>query len=47
MISYILVWLGTMLSMIVGHVLAKPWLDRRFTKKPGQKPPQQGGTTTI
>jgi hypothetical protein len=37
MIGYILVWLGTLISVIAGHVLAKPWLDKRLSK-PAQKP---------
>jgi hypothetical protein len=44
--GYIVGALTALVSVTVGHILAKPWLDKRFNKalqKPVQQP-KQGGT---
>lgn len=38
MIGYILVWAGTLLSVALGYVLGKTWLDRRLNKPKQVKP---------
>lgn len=40
--EYILGAITMLIGIVTGHVLAKPWLDKRLNKP---KPPQQGGPT--
>jgi len=37
MIGYLLVWLGTLISVSLGFIFGRNWIDKRLAKKPAQK----------